>query len=122
MLTGHTSTSFFASSRSAVASGSISTRMNMEGISAPPGGTQPADLLGGGVLLALDDGAGVAETHAGHGVHEAPGHEGDDGQAGAVLRDIGGELRLHGAARLGVDDDSLRLRVVLEERHQLGVG
>ena len=32
------------------------------------------------------------------------------------------ELGLHPAAGLGVDDDRLGLRVLLEQRHQLGVG
>ena len=37
------------------------------------------DLVGRRVGLALDDGAGVPEAHAGHLVHEPSGHEGHDG-------------------------------------------
>src|SRR5947208_12422230 len=52
-----------------------------------PGLRQARDLLGGSVLLALHDRAGVAEAHARHLVHEAPGHERDDRQARVVLLD-----------------------------------
>src|SRR3972149_3050546 len=48
---------------------------------ADAGLAEAADFLGGGVLLALDDRAGMAEAHAGHRVHETPGHEGGYGQA-----------------------------------------
>src|SRR5207248_8211362 len=35
---------------------------------------QAGDLLGGGVLLAFDDRAGMAEGHPRHLIHEAPRH------------------------------------------------
>src|SRR5215207_9671873 len=46
---------------------------------------EAGDLLSRRVLLALDDRAGVAEAHARHLVHEAPGHERDDRQIAVVL-------------------------------------
>src|SRR5438552_14091693 len=55
---------------------------------------QARDLLRGGVLLALDDRAGVPEAHAGHLVHEAPGHERDDRKLGVVLLYSLGQLGL----------------------------
>src|SRR5215211_8891956 len=66
---------------------------------------EAGDLLRGGVLLALDDRSGVAEAHAGHLVHEAARHEGDDRQLRVVLMDPLGQLGLHAAAGLGVDHD-----------------
>src|SRR3990170_3918946 len=185
MFTGQTSTSFLASSRSAAAVGSTSTRMNMDIVGFPsvqvaglkpysymdislhlpfapspgnPVGTElqlcpgpararplrahskplldqtrylrnllrygdaslleTADLLGRRVRFALDDRPGVPEAHPRHLVHEAPGHEGHDGQTGAAGLYVLGELGLHGAARLRVDDDRLGLRVRLEQGHQ----
>src|SRR5207344_2858578 len=50
------------------------------------------------------------------------GHEGDYRQAAVVVLDPFGELGLHTAAGLGVDDDRLGLLVGLEVGHQLGVG
>src|SRR5690349_4499738 len=101
MSTGQTSSSFAASSASPVTASS--TSMPMKTASLRIGGRsqfrlhdlrdlrdllgdgdarlrQPLDLLGGGVLLALHDRAGVAEAHARHLVHEPPGHERDDRQ------------------------------------------
>ena len=94
----------------------------MRSATAMPAAREPRDLLGRRVGLALDDRAGVAEAHARHLVHEAAGHEGDDRQRELFSLHPLGELRLHPAARLGVDDDRLRLRVGLEQRHQLRVG
>src|SRR6185295_1857431 len=141
MLTGQTSVSFFATAASLAAAASTSTLMNIPfGISAPclgetffdeardvldafghrdAGGIHALDLVGGGVGLALDDGAGVAEAHARHLVHEATGHEGDDREARLVLVDPVGELGFHAAAGLGVDGDRLGLGIGLEERHEL---
>ena len=52
-----------------------------------PGGLEAGDLLRRGVLVALDDRAGVAEAHPLHllVVHELAGHEGDDRQPRVVL-------------------------------------
>src|SRR5437016_10397891 len=141
MLTGQTSTSFLASAASAATARSTWTSMNMPAISMSlqaflherrdvldplrhrdAGGLHALDLVGRGVGLPLDDRAGVAEAHAGHLVHEATRHEGDDRQPRPVLADPVSELRLHAAARLRVDDDRLRLAIRFEERHQLGVG
>src|SRR4051794_27374603 len=58
---------------------------------------QSLDLLGSGVLLALDNRPGVAEAHAGHLVHEAAGHERHDRQSRVVLLDPLGQLGLHAA-------------------------
>src|SRR5581483_6735487 len=85
-------------------------------------GLHALDLVGRRVGLALDDRAGVAEAHARHLVHEPPGHEGDDRQPAAVLAHPVGQLRLHAPAGLGVDHDRLRLRIGLEQRHELGIG
>src|SRR2546423_9420961 len=110
MSTGHASVSLAASSGSAAACSSIWTAMKMPSslirLSRPlsrgrllrelgfdhlgdvldalgdrdPRLGQAGDLLRGGVLLAFDDRAGVAEGHPRHLVHEAPRHEGDDRQ------------------------------------------
>src|SRR5436189_3878210 len=142
MSTGQTSSSFAASCASPATASSTSMPMKMASLRIG-GGPQLAlhdlrdlrdllgdrdaglgeagDLLGGRVLLALHDRAGVAEAHARHLVHEAAGHERDDRQARVVLLDPLGQLGLHAAAGLGVDDDALGLLVGLEQRHQLGV-
>ena len=73
------------------------------------GRRQAGDLLAGRVGLAFDDRAGVAEAHPGHLVHEPARHEGDDRQPRGVLGDPLGQLGLHAATRLGVDDDPLGL-------------
>src|SRR4051812_9006861 len=108
MSTGQTSASFAASCASPVTASSTSVPMKMASLRIG-GGSQLAlhdlrdlrdllpdgdaclceagDLLGGGVLLPLDDGAGVAEAHAGHLVNEAPRHERDDRQLGVVVGD-----------------------------------
>src|SRR5919112_5358093 len=78
---------------------------------------EAGDLLGRGVLLALDDRAGMAEAHARHLVHEPAGHERHDRKARVVLGHPARQLGLHAAARLGVDDDALGLLVGLEQRH-----
>ena len=70
-----------------------------------PASARRAIFSRGGVLLALDDRAGVAEAHAGHLVHEASGHERDDRQARVVLGHPARELGLHAPSGLGVDDD-----------------
>src|SRR3954470_18886417 len=76
-----------------------------------PGLREARYLLGGRVLLALDDRAGVAEAHPRHLVHEPAGHERHDRQLGVVLLDPLGQLGLHAAAGLGVDDDAFGLLV-----------
>src|SRR5882724_5707351 len=108
--TGQTSSSFAASCASPATASSTSMPMKIASLrigGAPLGELGPhdlrdlgdllshgdaglreaGDLLGGGVLLALDDRAGVAEAHAGHLVHEAPRHERDDRQLRVVLLD-----------------------------------
>src|SRR4051795_11580735 len=141
MSTGQTSVSFAARAWSDATSGETSTsmkRLDMRTLRDPgphhawdvldplgdldPGRGQARDLLRRGVLLALDDRAGVAEGHARHLVHEAARHEGHDRQPRLVLDHPLRELRLHPAARLRVNHDGLRLLVGLEVRHQLGVG
>src|SRR3954464_10410762 len=121
MSTGQTSVSFAASAWSDATSGETSTsmkRLDMRTLGDPgphhpgdvldplgdldPGGGQARNLLGRGVLLALDDRAGVAKGHARHLVHEAACHERDDGQPRVVLAHPVGELLLHPAAPLGV--------------------
>src|SRR5436190_1002381 len=101
MSTGHASLSRAARSPSAAAPSSTSTAMNVPSLlmrlarprsrgrplgelgfdhlgdvldalgDRDPGAREARDLLRGGVLLAFDDRAGVAEGHAGHLVHEA---------------------------------------------------
>src|SRR3954468_20394445 len=111
MSTGQASSSFFAMSASSRTSSATSTSMNVPGISlrlhlladllfhevrdladllrhGDPGVVQALDLLRGGVGLALDDRAGVAEAHARHLVHEASRHEGDDRELRAGLRHV----------------------------------
>src|ERR671936_3192250 len=105
MSTGQTSVSLAASCASPVTASSTSMPMKMASLRIG-GGSQlrphdlrdlrdllghrdagfgeAGDLLGGRVLLALDDRAGMAETHARHLVHEPPGHERDDRQARVV--------------------------------------
>src|SRR4051812_32970353 len=101
MSTGQTSSSFAARAASPVTESSTSMPMKMASLrigGAPLGQLrlhdvrdlgdllghgdprlrEALDLLGGRVLLALHDRAGVAEAHPGHLVHEPAGHEGDD--------------------------------------------
>src|SRR3954453_19688444 len=97
MSTGQTSASVAASATSAATSGATSTSMKRLDMG-PLGdlgpdhlgdvldalgdidarGAQPGDLLGRGVLPALDDRAGVPEGHARHLVHDPARHERDD--------------------------------------------
>src|SRR3954467_9259312 len=122
MSTGQTSVSLAAMTASAATPGAISTsmkRLDMLGdpradhardVLDPLGDLdtcrgEAGDLLGRRVLLTLHDRAGVAERHAGHLVHEAPGHEGKDREPRVVVRDPVGELLLHPPARLGVNHD-----------------
>src|SRR3954452_6295297 len=132
MSTGQTSASVAAIAASPATSGDTSTSMKRLDMAALPdpgphhsgdvldplgdldaGRGEARDLLARRVLLALDDGAGVPERHAWHLVHEAAGHEGDDGKPGVVLGHPVGQLLLHPAARLGVDHDRLGLLVGL---------
>src|SRR4051812_22523122 len=97
MSTGQTSASVAASAVSAAASGVTSTSMKRLDMGAirdlgpdhlgdvldalgdiDARGVQPGDLLARGVLLALDDRAGVPEGHAWHLVHDPARHERDD--------------------------------------------
>src|SRR3954447_13422925 len=104
MSTGQTSASLAAMAASAATSGETSTSMNRLDMGAlrefgpdrsrdvldplgdlDPGRLQAGDLLARRVLLAFHDRPRVAERHAGHLVHEAAGHEGDDRQPRVVL-------------------------------------
>src|SRR3954454_22568022 len=123
MSTGQTSSSFAAISASLATESSTSTSMKtaLSSFSAnpcpqlllhrlgdlvdplddrDPRFLEAGDLLGRGVLGALDDRAGVAEAHPLHllVVHELAGHEGDDRQLRVVLIAPVDQLGLHAAA------------------------